>query len=92
MTNLIEDIGFTNPKANPQWSNASDTEYETPYFGQLDPLWKQKAQEILDEQEREMIRLENEARSKGLPKEILILGVGTVVLLTFLIINKYKNK
>lgn len=92
MTNLIEDIGFTNPEAKSEWNNVSDMAYEKPYFGQLDPNWRQNAQAVLDEQREEMERLEDEARAKGLPKEILILGVGTLVVLTFLIINKYKKK
>lgn len=92
MTNLIEDIGFTNPESKSEWNNVSDIAYEKPYFGQLDPNWRKNAQAILDEQREEMERLEDEERAKGLPKEILILGVGTLVVLTFLIVNKYKNK
>lgn len=88
MTNLIEDVGFYNPEAKSEWNNVSDK----PYFGQLDPNWRQNAQKVLDEQRGEMERLEDEERAKGLPKEILILGVGTLVVLTFLIINKYKKK
>jgi len=92
MTNLIEDVGFNNPEAKSEWNNVSETAYEKPYFGQLDPNWRQNAQKVLDEQRDEMKRLEDEERAKGLPKEILILGVGTLLVLTFLIVNKYKKK
>lgn len=89
MTNLIEDIRFTNPESQAEWNNFAQKQI---YFGQLDPNWKKNAESVLDEQRKEMERLEDDARKEGLPKEILILGVGTLVLLTFLIVNKYKKR
>lgn len=93
MTNLIEDIGFTNPELKPTWNNITDGyNSQELYAGQLDPKWRENAQNVLDEQRQVMEDLENDASKKGLPKEILIFGVGTLILLTFLIINKYKSK
>lgn len=61
------------------------------YFGQLDPNWKVNAQKIIDEQKDVMKELEDNARRDSLPKEILIFGGGTLLLLTILIIYKYKK-
>lgn len=61
------------------------------YFGQLDPRWKENAQQIIDEQKEIMINAEKNARQNSLPKEILIFGGGTLLILTILIIYKYKK-
>ena len=89
--NNIEDVGFTNPSSNSKWSKVDgEEESETPYFGQLDPNWRAKTQEIIDEQKELMIGIEDKSRENSLPKESLILVGGAVILLTFLIIYKYK--
>jgi hypothetical protein len=89
--NNIEDVGFSNPSSNPKWSRVvGEEEVEKPYFGQLDPDWRAKTQEVIDEQKQAMIDIENKSRGNSLPKESLILVGGAVILLTILII--YKNK
>tara|TARA_B110000977_G_scaffold43781_1_gene59400 strand:- start:11686 stop:11979 length:294 start_codon:yes stop_codon:yes gene_type:complete len=91
--NSIEDVGFSNPSSRPQWSGTNgEEEYEKPYFGQLDPNWREKAQELLDEQQQIMREVEDSQRKKSLPKEIMIFGGGIVIVLTILIIYKYKKK
>ena len=101
--NSIEDIGFSNPNKTPQWNNlveevgnkddyTSKPKIEKPYFGQLDPDWKKNAQKILDEQQGNMKNLEDTDRVTNLPKEILIFGGGTLLILAILVIYKYKKK
>lgn len=62
------------------------------YFGQLDPQWRDNAQKLLDEQSELLRNLENRERRLSLPKEIAIYGGGVLILLTILIIYKYKKK
>lgn len=62
------------------------------YFGQLDPKWKENAQSILDEQSELLRSIEDKQRGLSLPKEIGIYGGGVLILLTILIIYKYKKK
>jgi hypothetical protein len=89
--NGIENVGFSNPSSSPQWSGVvGEEEVEKPYFGQLDPDWKENTQKALDEQKEIMIGIENKSRENSLPKESLILVGGAILLLTILII--YKNK
>jgi len=92
MTNLIEDVGFSNPNNNKNWSNVEGQTLnkDNSYFGQLDPNWRRNAQKIIDEQKEEMIRLENEVNSDSLPKEAIYLGSGILVLTLILLIYKYK--
>jgi hypothetical protein len=97
MTNQIEDIRFTNPNDRNAWNQVDGDEElkrlkEGIYFGQLDPNWRQKAQQVIDEQRDVMVGLEDGQRNKSLPTEILIFGGGAVILLTVLVIYKYKNK
>ena len=61
------------------------------YFGQLDPKWRENAQRIIDEQSAIMKDIERSERQKSLPREIAIFGGGALVLLTILIIYKYKR-
>lgn len=88
--NSIDNIGFSNPNSNPNWNKADGDEYQ-PYFGQLDPYWRQNAQKIIDEQREEMISIEDAQRTESLPKEIAIFGGGALILLVGLIIYKYKK-
>lgn len=89
--NNIDNIGFSNPNSNPNW-NQADGDKEGIYFGQLDPNWRQKAQQVIDEQRDVMVGLEDAQRKKSLPTEILIFGGGALVLLTALVIYKYVKK
>lgn len=61
------------------------------YFGQLDPKWRENAQRIIDEQTDIMKDIERSEREKTLPRQIAIFGGGVLVLLTILIIYKYKK-
>lgn len=61
------------------------------YFGQLDPKWRENAQKVIDEQTQIMKDIEDAERQKSLPREIAIFGGGALVLLTILIIYKYKK-
>tara|TARA_R110000782_G_scaffold49136_1_gene107071 strand:- start:1821 stop:2111 length:291 start_codon:yes stop_codon:yes gene_type:complete len=90
--NSIDDIGFSNPNSNSNWNRVDGEKEVKPYFGQSDPNWRENAQEIIDEQEEEMKRLEDAQRKKSLPTEILIFGGGTLVILTILVIYKYVKK
>lgn len=62
------------------------------YFGQLDPNWRENAQKIIDEQSEIMQEIEGKIRREKLPKQIAIFGGGALLLLTILIIIKYKKK
>jgi len=64
---------------------------ENIYFGQLDPNWRDDARSALDEQRDLMIKQEKIARDKSLPKQIAIYGGGALIILTVLIIYKYKK-
>lgn len=89
MTNLIEDVGFTNPNSNPKWNNVV-RENDGIYFGQLDPYWKKNLDDVLDQEEKRMIDLEDKSRRINLPKQTLVFGGGLLAILTVLIIIKYK--
>lgn len=89
MTNLIEDIGFTNPESKPEWNNAV-RDNDGIYFGQLDPYWKKNLDDALDDQEKRIVDIEDKSRRINLPKQALIFGGGLLVVLTVLIIIKYK--
>ena len=89
MTNLIEDIGFTNPNNNPVWKNTNGGKYDV-YYGQLPPNFREELDEVLDDQKDRMVALEDDSRKKNLPKQALVLGVGVIVILTVLIIKKYR--
>lgn len=89
MTNLIEDIGFSNPNNNPAWSKADGGKYDI-YFGQLPPNWRDELDEVLDDQKQRMINVEKQSRIKNLPKQALVFGGGILVILTILVIKKYK--
>tara|TARA_B110000902_G_scaffold138966_1_gene160590 strand:+ start:77 stop:412 length:336 start_codon:yes stop_codon:yes gene_type:complete len=105
--NSIEDIGFSNPNSRPKWNNyidentvdrsgggsyKSEPKIEKPYFGQLNPDWRKNAQKVLDEQQGAMKDIEDTDRVTNLPKEILIFGGGTLLILAVLVIYKYKKK
>lgn len=62
------------------------------YFGQLDPNWRENTQSVLDEQRQLMRDLQAESNRDSLPKEIAIFGGGALIILTALIIIKYKKK
>ncbi len=62
------------------------------YFGQLDPNWRENAQSVIDEQTDYMKQIEDAQRKKSLPKEIAIFGGGVLIVLSVLIIYKFKNK
>lgn len=61
------------------------------YFGQLDPKWRENLQKVIDEQSDVMKEIERSERQRSLPREIAIFGGGALVLLTILIIYKYKK-
>ena len=73
-------------------SYKSEPKVEKPYFGQLDPDWRKNAQKVLDEQQGAMKDIEDTDRITNLPKEILIFGGGTLLILAVLVIYKYKKK
>lgn len=60
------------------------------YKGQLDPYWKENLKDVLDEQEKIMVDIENTQRAKSLPKELAILGGGIVAILFAIIIFNRK--
>ena len=73
-------------------SYKSEPKIEKPYFGQLNPDWRKNAQKVLDEQQGAMKDIEDTDRVTNLPKEILIFGGGTLLILAVLVIYKYKKK
>jgi len=89
--NSIDNIGFSNPNSNPNW-NQVDGNKESIYFGKIEPNWRKKDKEIIDEQRKTMEDIEDAQREKSSPKEIIICGGGDLVLITALVNYKYVKK
>jgi len=60
------------------------------YYGAYNPNRKDYINSILDEQQDIMIGVEESANKDNLRKRGLILGVGVMIILSVLVIYKYK--